>query len=505
MENIKENVTRAAESMQLSPIKFYDVSFQQIKDTTVLLAKTCKERRLFSTGPCDMFSGDKVEINGISITVCKLTHENAVALRKLFPWTGPIPVGLKTSFGTGDRIGVATPGHICALKPYDVVPVLAQQSIREMTRTGRTPEQVMDDATWAVFQEGYTGGFGSDADHLKTEQDIRNTVAAGFTGFTVDPSDHINNDADTMDTDTLQKAYEKLFDSKDEANAFLLKYSKETAEISGIQARLEITISEEDTKRLAVKYLPAIRHTIYGYDLLTRLLQNKNFDFEMSVDETETPTTVAAHYMVARELKDADVICTSLAPRFVGEFQKAIDYIGDIDAFRKHLKDHVTIAQHFGPYKISIHSGSDKFSIFPVIGQETNGLFHEKTAGTSYLEALRVIARHDPELFRNIFQFARTRFQKERHSYHVTTNMAQVPDITDVNDRALEGLLDQDDSRQVLHITFGGTLTARNDDGSYRFRDSMLNVLNEHEEDYYQFLEKLFVKHAQAFEIKKKS
>ena len=505
MKEIKENVIKAAESLQLSPIEFYDASIQKIQDTSALLIKTSRGRRLVFIGPCEMFTGDKVDIGKISMTVCKLTHENAVALRKLFPWTGPNPVGLKTSFGAGDRIGVATPGHIRGLKPYDVVPVLAQQSIREMTRTGRTPEEVMDDATWAVFQEGYTEGFGSDADHLKTGQDIRNTVAAGFTGFTVDPSDHINNEADTMETDPLQNAYHELFDSSEEANAFLLKYSGKTAEIAGKRGNLKITISEEDVKRLAVKYLPAIRHTIYGYDLLTRLMQNKSFDFEMSVDETETPTTVAAHYMVARELKDAGVKCTSLAPRFVGEFQKAVDYIGDVDEFRQHLQDHVTIAQHFGPYKISIHSGSDKFSIFPIVGQETKGLFHEKTAGTSYLEALRVVARHDPELFREIFYFAKTRFQEERHSYHVTTNMANVPNITDVDNSDLEALLDNDDTRQVLHITFGGTLTTQNNDGSYRFRDRMLDVLNEHEEDYYQFLETLFVKHAKAFEIKKKA
>ena len=82
--------------------------------------------------------------------------------------TQPSPLGLRKSFGFGDRTGLATPGHIAAARKFDFAPIFAQQSIREMERTGRTPQQVMDDAVWGVFSESWRSGFGADADHLKT-------------------------------------------------------------------------------------------------------------------------------------------------------------------------------------------------------------------------------------------------------------------------------------------------------------------------------------------------
>ncbi len=79
----------------------------------------------------------------------------------------------------------------------NIAPIFAQQSIREMTRTGRTPQQVMDDATWGIFQEGWQDGFGADADHLKTPGDIDACLAAGYTFFTIDPGAHVDNRAET--------------------------------------------------------------------------------------------------------------------------------------------------------------------------------------------------------------------------------------------------------------------------------------------------------------------
>ncbi len=504
MQDTLNRVKQAAAHVRLSVKKLYEPSLQNIENNTIVLADTSAGKRLFCIGHCDLFHGVSVQNGDGLVQICELTPENARVLRKIFPWTAPKPVGLQTSFGAGDRIGVATPGHIRALRPYKVMPVLAQQSIREMDRTVRQSQDVMDDACWAVFQEGFRDGFGSDADHLKTEADIRNTVAAGFVGFTVDPSDHINNNADEMTDGTLDSAFDGLFDSPTDAADFLKRYAEQELTATGKERIVKIKMSSTELKQLAVKYLPAIRHTVSMHQLLQDLMGDQEFDFEMSVDETETPTTVAAHYIVANELKKAGVECTSLAPRFIGEFQKAIDYIGDLDKFREQFREHVVIAEHFGPYKLSIHSGSDKYSVFPIVGEETNGLFHEKTAGASYLEAIRIVARKAPDLFREIFQFAKTRFEEERYSYHVTTNMDNVPDVAILKDDQLEALLDDDDPRQVLHITFGGTLTAKRDDGGYTFRNRILDVLDEFEEDYYDALVLLFSRHADAFGIARK-
>ena len=91
---------------------------------------------------------------------------------------------------------------------------------------------------------------------------------------------------------------------------------------------------------------------------------DREIDYEISIDETETVTSPLRTFFVANELTLAGVEVTSLAPRFCGEFQKGIDYIGDVEQFERELREHALIAEHFG-YKLSIHSGSDKFKVFP--------------------------------------------------------------------------------------------------------------------------------------------
>src|SRR3954451_13151550 len=99
-------------------------------------------------------------------------------------------LGLRPSFGFGDRVGLATPGHVEAMRRAGagIAPIFAQQSIREMGRTNRTPERVMSDALTGARSAGWTGQQGADADHLKTPADVDRTAAAGFTFFTIDPS-----------------------------------------------------------------------------------------------------------------------------------------------------------------------------------------------------------------------------------------------------------------------------------------------------------------------------
>src|SRR3954470_24517646 len=103
----------------------------------------------------------------------------------------PSVLGLEPSFGFGDRLGCATPGHLAALRDAGVgiKGIFAQQSIREMTRTRRTPGDVMQSAIDTLQAERFTDIWGADADHIKTPEDARATAAAGFTFFTIDPSD----------------------------------------------------------------------------------------------------------------------------------------------------------------------------------------------------------------------------------------------------------------------------------------------------------------------------
>lgn len=457
-------------------------------------------------------TAETVTVDGTDHLVawCALSHENADALRAAFPFTKPRPCGAAVSFGMGDRLGLATPGHLQAAARFRVFPVLAQQSIREMQRTGRSPADVLDAAAWAVFQEGWRTGYGSDADHLKTEDDVRATAAAGFTMFTVDPSDHIVDAADTMDISSLSHELLAFFAEGSEENAevrdqFIASYASKEFNLEDPDTGFRHTFLLQGIPflRIAVKYLPAVRHAISLYRLLQELKGNEPFDFEMSIDETATPTTPEAHLFVITELTRAGVRVQSLAPRFIGEFQKGIDYIGDTAAFREACRLHALIARAMGGYKLSIHSGSDKFSIFPIVGELTRGLFHEKTAGTSYLEAVRVIARANPALYREMHAFALERFETDRASYHVTTNLANIPPLDSLADADLPALMDAVDPRQLMHITYGSILTHRDGSGKFAFHDRFIKTLEDNEEDHYRTVAAHFVKHCEALGLER--
>ena len=217
------------------------------------------------------------------------------------------------------------------------------------------------------------------------------------------------------------------------------------------------------------------------------------------MDETDTPTTPAEHYWVASELKRLGVAWVSLAPRFVGRFEKGVDYIGDLDELETDVAAHAAIARHFGPYKLSLHSGSDKFSVYPIAARLAKGLVHLKTAGTSYLEALRTIAALDPAMFRSIYAFGRERYDTDKATYHVSAEVAKAPGAAEVKEAELPGLLEHFHAREILHVTFGSVLKETNPDGTLRFKDRLFGLLRGNPEAYADNLERHFVRHLQPF------
>jgi tagaturonate epimerase len=214
-------------------------------------------------------------------------------------------------------------------------------------------------------------------------------------------------------------------------------------------------------------------------------------EVEISVDETDTPTTPVQHIYVANELRRLGVQWVSLAPRFVGRFEKGVDYIGDPAAFDADVAVHAAIARRLGPYKLSLHSGSDKLSVYGAFGRRAGTLAHIKTAGTSYLEALRTIAPLDPALFRAIYALAHERYGHDRASYHVSAVAARAPAPEAVADVNLASLLDQFDAREMLHVTFGSALAA--------YGERLLAVLRSHPDAYDANLERHFIRHLAAF------
>src|SRR6266498_80839 len=412
-------------------------------------------------------SSQKTDLDGHSLTLCETTPGNAASLRSIFSFLVPHPLGLKKSAGCGDRLGLATPGHIRAIRRSSMAPILAQQSIRENARTGRTPQQVMDDAMWGVFQEGWQDGFGADADHLKNTADI-------------DSCEHVDNEANAAPFDVLR--------AKIEAAPWAELETSWTDTQSRFFNPIDLgefsfKMDAGDLLRATAKYGRVVAHTVRMYRHLEAVMNGKSFELEMSVDESETVTTLAEHIYIANELKRLGVKWVSLAPR----------YVGDLSEFEKSFARHVAVAKTFGPYKLSLHSGSDKFSVYPIASRLAGELVHLKTAGTCYLEALRAIAQVTPKLFREISAFARERYPIDRASYHVSAEVDKALEAGRLSDGELMTLLDDFHAREILHVTFGSVLNHPD------FRMPFFAALRGDEDVYYQALEAHFGKHFAPF------
>ena len=407
----------------------------------------------------------------------------------------PSLLGLHPSFGFGDRLGLATPGHVAATRQGRLLPVFAQQSVREMTRTQRTPGEVLSAAQAGLRACNYAGIWGADADHLKTQEDVQSLAAAGFTFFTIDPSAHVRNEADTLQGDALRDAALQTaadaFDFPGQAEDLYLGKSFDVGE----EASLEFS-DRGALLRAVVKYGAAIAYAAKMSGWITAARGDRGADVEVSVDETDSPTSPLEHLFIGLELKRRGVRATSVAPRFIGEFEKGIDYKGDLERFEAELRVHASIARFCGPYKISVHSGSDKFSIYPAVGRVCGDLLHVKTAGTSYLEALRVVARTDAALFGEIVAYARSRFDTDKATYHISAALgdAAAPhglSAAEAENVYLEGVA----GRQILHVTFGSVLTLGRSAQGRLFKEAILENLQTHADLHSEVLEKHLGKH----------
>jgi hypothetical protein len=414
------------------------------------------------------------------------------------------PLGLAPSFGFGDRIGLATPGHVEAMNRagQGIEAIYPQQSIREMTRTQRTPQQVMDDALNGAQAAGWTRKIGADADHLKTHEDVDVTAAVGFTFFTIDPSDDVDQAADDYDEATVKAKFQ---DVKETA----AWYDDYVGNNVGLSTGTSVELTEEACMRAAVKYGKAIARTLDMADYIRKVHEQagKDYEIELSVDETEQPTTLAEHYIIADQCLKAGMKLVSLAPRFIGDLEKGVDYKGDLAALEVSLGEHAAIAEMLGGYKLSLHSGSDKLSMYSLLSKQTKGRFHVKTAGTSYLEALRVVARHDEGLFRQIIDFGRSRYDVDKATYHVSATNDSAPKPADVSDvvelereylelwsEVPEGKGFTKPGRQILHCTFGSTLT------DPTLGPAVRSVLETHPDTYTEVLADHFERHLKALQ-----
>ena len=296
--------------------------------------------------------------------------------------SNPLTLG-KYSVGVGDRFAHQAKAQLeaCMLAAdagIEVIPVW-NKSNREHMIIGSEPAATRAAADAAVKELGWTKAYFCDADHINLKTVDRFLAPCDF--YTLDVADFIGQKAEQAEIDGFVERRKSLV-------------GKIT--LAGIDDTLEVT--EALLRSVAEKFLAAVQHAGLVYRKIESEKGAGNFVPEVSMDETDSAQTPLELLVILAAIADEGIPVQTIAPKFSGRFNKGVDYVGDVAQFSKEMElDFAAIAyavEHFGlppNLKLSVHSGSDKFSIYPAIHaamQKFDAGVHVKTAGTTWLEEL---------------------------------------------------------------------------------------------------------------------
>jgi len=286
----------------------------------------------------------------------------------------------KYSFGVGDRFGQQATAQLKAFQMLEasgvVVSPVWNKSNREHTFIGSEPASVLAAAEKAVAEIGWKHPWHVDADHIRIDTVDRFIDSSDF--FTIDVANYIGKPP-----------------SDAELSAFLTRHP-DLANPINIPGVLEpIQISWESLQSIARQYLSATQEAGHVYRHIATQRKERRAIIEVSIDETPAPQTPAELLVILAALSDQNIPLQTIAPKFTGRFNKGVDYVGNVTQFAREFEDCIAILKYSvdkyafpASLKLSVHSGSDKFSIYPIIAKllrKTDAGLHVKTAGTSWL------------------------------------------------------------------------------------------------------------------------
>ncbi len=294
------------------------------------------------------------------------------------------------SFGIGDRFAHQAGAQLqacvmAARQGVEIIPVW-NKSNREHTTIGSEPVSTRRAADAAVRRLGWTRPFHVDADHIRIETVDRFLPHSDF--YTIDVADWIGK--------PVVPAAVKEFADRHPELVWRIA-------VPGIEQPFETT--REQIERIAAKYLLAVQEAGRIYRHIARAKGEGNFITEVSMDETDAPQTPPELLIILAALADEEIPVQTIAPKFTGRFNKGVDYVGDLAQFEKEFNADVAVialaVKQYGlpsNLKLSVHSGSDKFSIYPAIRRALTRFkagLHIKTAGTTWLEEVIGLAEAD--------------------------------------------------------------------------------------------------------------
>ena len=287
----------------------------------------------------------------------------------------------RLSFGVGDRFAHQAKAQLKAFQllkrdGVEVAPVW-NKSNREHSFIGSEPQSVFDAAQAAVTELGWAGSWHVDADHIRRETVDRFMTCSDF--FTIDVADSIGQPASAADVAAFVDRHGELIGN---------------VRIEGVESPYRTT--RADVERVAAKYLLAAQEAGQIYRHIASAKGEENFIAEVSMDETDTPQTPSELLIILAALADQKIKLQTIAPKFTGRFNKGVDYVGDLPQFEREFMDDLAVIAHavaaYGlpaNLKLSVHSGSDKFSLYSIIRRallRSRFGVHVKTAGTTWLE-----------------------------------------------------------------------------------------------------------------------
>ncbi len=338
----------------------------------------------------------------------------------------------KYSFGVGDRFAHQAAAQLRAFQKLaddgvEVAPVW-NKSNREHTFVGSQPQSVHDAAKAAVEKLGWDKPWHVDADHIQLATVKLFLPCSDF--FTIDVADSIGKAA-----------------PESEINAFVNRHGElvGSLELAGLSAPLQIT--RDGVRRVAEQYLLAVKEASVIYQHIASVKGDGNLIAEVSMDETESPQTPPELLIILAAMADEKIPVQTIAPKFTGRFNKGVDYVGDLAQFEREFNDDLAVIDHavkqYGlpdVLKLSVHSGSDKFSLYPIIRkslQRTGAGLHIKTAGTTWLEELIGLAEAGGdglELAKEIYLYALDHVDELSAPYAsvIDVDVSKLPDLATV-------------------------------------------------------------------------
>lgn len=391
----------------------------------------------------------------------------------------------KYSIGTGDRFtkeASAQLGAVIEAKKKGVdLAIVWNKSFREHEIIHTNPQSVRVAADKAVDELRWDGAYYVDADHINLKSVDLFVDSSDF--FTLDVADYIG-----------EKASDEAIEDFVKKN---ISYAG-TLNIPGLDS--PVTVKEEDIRSAAVKYLYAVQEAGKIYRHLASVKGEGRFVTEVSMDETEEPQSPEEMIFILAAIAQERIPAQTIAPKFSGRFNKGVDYVGDPQVFGKEFRDDMAViawaVEEFGMMrnlKLSIHSGSDKFSIYPYVRkamEEIGGGIHIKTAGTTWLEELIGLAESGGtglEIAKEVYEKAFGRYDELAAPYATVIDIDKtaLPSPETVNGWAGKQYADalrHDQScddynlnfRQLLHVGYKV---------ASEMGDRYLDALDEHREE----------------------